>query len=97
MSPRAVFAGATNRAGAAVISPLTSGGSDPLLPLLSAQPWPCGFKTWGESGTETHIPIAESPHVIESEGKKARAAAIIVIAAAQRQPLQFRITPHDSP
>ena len=67
------------------------------MPLLSAQPWPCGFKTWGESGTETHIPIAESPHVIEIEGKKARAAAIIVIAAAQRQPLQFRITPHDSP
>ena len=56
-----------------------------------------GSELQEESGTETHKPKAENPQVSEKEGKKARAAAIIVIAAAQRQPLQFRITPHDSP
>ena len=40
-----------------------------------------------ESGTETHKPITESPQVTEMEGKKARAAARIAKAAAQRQPL----------
>ena len=43
----------------------------------------------GESGTETHIPIAIGTIVIQIEGKKARAACIIVIAAAQRQPLHY--------
>ena len=38
-----------------------------------------------ESGPETHIPIAIGPIVIQIEAKKARAAAIIVSAAAQRQ------------
>ncbi|MGM9990946.1 hypothetical protein, partial [Desulfovibrio piger] len=37
-----------------------------------------------ESGPETHIPIAIRPVVIQIEAKKARAAAIIVSAAAQR-------------
>ena len=31
--------------------------------------------------------MAESPHVIESEGKKARAAGVTAKTAAQRQPL----------
>ena len=45
-----------------------------------------------KSGTETHIPIADSPQVSEIEGKKARAGTIKV-AAAQRQPLPYEPLP----
>ena len=51
-----------------------------------------GSELQEESGTETHIPIAESPQVIEIEGKKARAGTIKV-AAAQRQPLPYEPLP----
>ena len=42
-----------------------------------------------ESGTETPIPIPVCPCFIQIEGKQAGRGAIIVIAAAQRQPLRF--------
>lgn len=41
--------------------------------------------TWGESGTEPHRRRVKIPKRREAEAKKARAAAIIVSAAAQRQ------------
>ena len=58
----------------------------PFSPCTVPEAVTAGHLTlWGESGTEPHIPIAIGPIVIQIEAKKARAAAIIVSAAAQRQ------------
>ena len=58
----------------------------PFCPCTVPEAVTTGHLTpWGESGTEPHIPIAIGPIVIQIEAKKARAAAIIVSAAAQRQ------------
>ena len=58
----------------------------PFCPCTVPEAVTAGHLTpWGESGTEPHIPIAIGPIVIQIEAKKARAAGIIVIAAAQRQ------------
>ena len=46
-----------------------------------------------KSGTEPHIPNAERTRVSDIEAKKARAAAIVVSAAAQRQALHIRAAP----
>ena len=73
--------------GSAAVSPLRIGEETaPFCPCAVPAAVAAGLLTYrGESGTETHIPIAIGTIVIQIEAKKARAASIIVIAAAQRQ------------
>ena len=49
--------------------------------------------TWGESGTEPHSLAYISSTKRERKAKKARAAAIVVSAAAQRQALHIQAVP----
>ena len=73
--------------GSAAVSPLRIGEETaPFCPCAVPAAVAAGLLTYrSESGTETHIPIAIGTIVIQIEAKKARADAIIVIAAAQRQ------------
>ena len=73
--------------GSAVVSPLRTGEETaPFCSCTVPEAVASGLPTTrSESGTEPHIPIAIGPIVIQIEAKKARAAAIIVSAAAQRQ------------
>ena len=77
--------------GSAVVSPLRTGEETaPFCSCTVPEAVASGLQTTrSESGTEPHIPIAERTSVSDIEAKKARAAAIVVIAAAQRQKVAY--------
>ena len=81
--------------GSAVVSPLRTGEETaPFCSCTVPEAVASGLPTTrSESGTEPHIPIAERAGVSDIEAKKARAAAIVVSAAAQRQALHIRAAP----